>query len=580
MHNNWRHLLRALKSTALSLTKPVTLPLLLALFLLLLSACAAQAPSRQLSVAFLTANTALQAALEMAEFTPGSKPAQNRFEGILRITMRADTSRMEILKDSFEVTSDTALRVAIPPDLSLALIQYGNTLLPAVRGIQRTRHPYWEYIVEPGRVWQQVGDGEWSRASLPFTLKEMNQNCLHNGVLSFLFKNDGSVSRVAYQVGSETCQYLHVNLWGVAGAHYQRQNLADSEQIIGAWQQETVNGLKLKPITALVKDYPGFNPARLLPPARADISVYGLVVDGVHYRSECPTRLGPYPYCDVIDLPSFSLAKSIFAGLGYMMMVRQWPEFADISISALVPQCRLEDGRWDDVTTYDLVNMMSGNYRSAGHSVDEDLPVMSRFFLAESHADKLRFSCETWPRQQSPATTLVYHTTDHYLLGTAMTAFLKRKNGPQADIFRDLIVKNIFQPLNLSQTSRVSQRTYDDNAQPFTAYGLFLRPNDIARLGNFLHTGSTRPDLFRRQDFDAAMFKTSSGIRHWHDSDTEAYSLGFWGFDVARYLPCTKQTWIPFMSGYGGIVFALFPNGVSYLLLHRWWPWTLERCCR
>jgi len=533
-----------------------------------LTACTPQQPARQLSTSWLTGTEAMLAPVPTAEYTAtdtaDAEPARNHFEGILRFEMSDETSHIEALKDKFDVTTEASLHVNRLPGFSFAFVQQGDALIPVLRGPQRTSHPYWEYIIEPGRVWQESADGDWSRASLPFALKEKNQNCLHNGLLTFLFKNDGSVSRLAYQVGSETCQYLHINLWGVATARYIPEKPGGSDLAIVAWQKESINRPVVKPLHELAEKYPSFNPDKLLPPAADDITVYGLIADGVHYRSNCPTRFGPYPYCDVIDLPSYSLAKSVFAGLGYMMMVRQWPEFAYLSVSALVPECRLPDGRWDDITPHNLVNMMTGNYTSAGNSIDEDSAVMSQFFLAESHADKIRFSCETWPRQQPPATQLVYHTTDHYLLGTAMNVFLRQKKGPQADIFHDLIIKNVFEPLQLSQTSRVTQRTYDEAAQPLTAYGLFFRPDDIARLGDFLNSGVSHPELFRQQDIAAASFQDSSNLKRWHYARGEAYSLGFWGFDVAPYLPCSAETWIPFMSGYGGIIFALLPNGVSY----------------
>lgn len=549
------------------------------LVVLLLTACAPRQATRQFSASYLTGTAPMPTPVETAAYTAleqsSTKLTRNHFEGILQFKMAMETSHFEVLKDNFSVSTDPSLRVNLPPEFSFTLIQHGRALLPVLRGPQRTSHPYWEYIIEPGRVWQEAADGDWSRASLPFTLKEKNQNCLHNGVLTFLFRNDGSVSRVAYQVGSETCQYLHFNLWGVTPARYTRQKPGNADGIIAAWQQESAHRLKVEPLQALAKKYPGFNPDKLLPPVTDDITVYGLLAEGVHYRSTCPTRFGPYPYCDVIDLPSYSLAKSIFAGLGYMMMVRQWPEFEDISISSLVPECKLADGRWDDVTPWHLVNMQSGNYSSAEYEVDEDSAEMSKFFLAESHADKLRFSCEAWPRQRPPGTELVYHTTDHYLLGTAMMVFLRQKEGPHADIFRDMIDENIFEPLQLSQTSRVTQRTYDKAAQPLTAYGLFFRPDDITRLGGFLNAGSAHPELFRAQDFAAAMFKDTSGLKRWHHARGEAYKLGFWGFNVAPYLPCSSETWIPFMTGYGGIIFALLPNGVSYYYFtdggHR--PW-------
>ncbi len=533
-----------------------------------LTACTPQESTRQLSASWLTGTEAMLAPVSTAEYTAtgtaDAEPSHNHFEGILRFEMSDKTSHIEVLKDNFDVTTEASLHVNRLPGFSFALVQQDDALIPVLRGPQRTSHPYWEYIIEPGRVWQETTDGDWSRASLPFALKEKNQNCLHNGLLTFLFKTDGSVSRLVYQVGSETCQYLHINLWGVTQAHYIPKKPDGADAAIAAWQQESTHRPAVKPLHELTAKYPGFNPDKLLPPATDDITVYGLIADGVHYRSNCPTRFGPYPYCDVIDLPSYSLAKSVFAGLAYMMMVKQWPEFEQLSISSLVPECSLPDGRWDDVTPHDLVNMMTGNYTSAGNSVDEDSAVMSQFFLAESHADKIRFSCETWPRQQPPATQLVYHTTDHYLLGTAMNVFLRQKKGPQADIFHDLIIKNIFEPLQLSQSSRVTQRTYDEAAQPLTAYGLFFRPDDIARLGGFLNGGVSHQELFLQKDWAAASFRDTSDLKRWHYARGEAYSLGFWGFNIAPYLPCSSETWIPFMSGYGGIIFALLPNGVSY----------------
>jgi len=537
-----------------------------ALVMVILSPAACMYPesSRHLSAAYLTGITPLLKPVPTEEFAARGKPAQNRFQGVLRFTMAGQTSHIEVIKDSFNVTADAGLQVSLLPDFSFTLIQYGDALLPTRRGPQRMQHLYWEYIIEPGRTWQEAADGEWSRASLPFALKEKNQNCLHNGVLTFLYKDDGSISRVAYQIGSETCQYLHINLWGVAEAHYVRQKPVGAGEVIAAWLEETSNRPIVKPLDNLATDFPDFNLDKLLPPTPSDITVYGLVVDGVHYRSTCPTRFGPYPYCDEINLPSYSLAKSIFAGLGYMMMVKRWPEFEHLTVSAMLPECRLPDGRWDDVTTRQLLNMTTGNYASADFSKDEDSAAMTPFFLAESHADKLNFSCKAWPRQQPPGSQLVYHTTDHYLLGTVMNVFLRQKEGVQADIFNALSKAEIFGPLGLSQTSQVTQRSYDKVAQPFTAYGLFFKPDDIAILAGFLNGGLTHPELFRQQEFAAAMFTDTSGLMYWPGTRGEAYNLGFWGFDVTRLLPCTSQTWIPFMSGYGGIIFALLPGGISY----------------
>jgi hypothetical protein len=43
------------------------------------------------------------------------------------------------------------------------------------------------------------------------------------------------------------------------------------------------------------------------------------------------------------------------------------------------------------------------------------------------------------------------------------------------------------------------------------------------------------------------------------------YNNGFWSkvFDKNLF-GCKEDIWIPFMSGFGGITFALLPNGMSY----------------
>ena len=42
------------------------------------------------------------------------------------------------------------------------------------------------------------------------------------------------------------------------------------------------------------------------------------------------------------------------------------------------------------------------------------------------------------------------------------------------------------------------------------------------------------------------------------------YESGFWARNVQSLLGCAHPTWIPFMSGFGGISVVLFPNGVIY----------------
>jgi hypothetical protein len=49
-----------------------------------------------------------------------------------------------------------------------------------------------------------------------------------------------------------------------------------------------------------------------------------------------------------------------------------------------------------------------------------------------------------------------------------------------------------------------------------------------------------------------------------HGAHNTAYMNGFWAIAAKQWMPCEAETWIPFMSGYGGITVAMFPGGGVY----------------
>jgi hypothetical protein len=96
------------------------------------------------------------------------------------------------------------------------------------------------------------------------------------------------------------------------------------------------------------------------------------------------------------------------------------------------------------------------------------------------------------------------------------------------------------------------------------AYGLLYQADDMARLGLYLQRSDTMQQLLGPDDYDRIMFRSGPPGNRWQMSRGEAYAAGFWGFDIAPYAGCDQPVWIPFMSGYGGIIWALLPNGLVY----------------
>jgi hypothetical protein len=74
------------------------------------------------------------------------------------------------------------------------LVQIGNHLLPLARDVVAGPAAQVDYVIDTGQVWRENGDHGFSRASLPFMLVQPGTDCVQDGVLTFLFSDDGATS--------------------------------------------------------------------------------------------------------------------------------------------------------------------------------------------------------------------------------------------------------------------------------------------------------------------------------------------------------------------------------------------------
>lgn len=531
---------------------------------------ASAARSFPLSAAFLTGEDVMPHPVDTASYAPSPEaaPVERVLEGGLTFTPAAP-SHLRILRDrfGFEGLPDTA--IGVPPVMETAFVTDGDYLLPARRGLTLTDHPFWDYVLTPGRVWREPGDGGWIRAALPFALLEKNANCVHNGLLTFLIDPDGRASRAAWQIGSETCAYFQFDAWGMSEVDMILEPVAEAGRIRNLHQSELGARIPVRPVSALGAAYPGievgaFGSAQDVDPGA--MTAFGLVAEGVHYTGGCETRFGAYPYCDEMVLPSYSLAKSLFGGLGLMQLEARYPGAREALISEYVPECAAT-GDWSGVTFEHALDMATGRYLSTEPDADESAAVEADFFLVGTHAEKARLACSRYPRREAPGQTFVYHTTDTYLLGAAMQAFLQEREGPDADIYRDLLVDPLWRPLALSQTLFETRRTVDERSQPFVGWGLVMQRGDLARLLTFLGSdlGSVAGQSLVDADTLRAPLQRAPEDRGLPAPEAPlSYNDGFWAYDIQTYGGCSQPTPIPFMSGFGGIAAVLIPNGASY----------------
>ncbi len=486
------------------------------------------------------------------------------FEGRLELRGEDRAGEMTVIRGA----SDQEPEVAHLPEFDFTFVQSeGGYLVPAQRGLIIADHPYWNYILEPGRVWQENGDQGYSRASFPFALVWKGSNATLNGTMTFLF-NDTEISKVWYQITQETTISFSADMWGILDATYHPGPVENADQLRNTFARELADRFPTKPIAQLAEDYPGVDVSafgRGVSPASR--TWYGFVVNGVNYVSGCPTRYGEYPYCEYMRAPSYSTAKSAFVSMAMMRLAQKYdPAVPDLLIIDYVPEAMDSPGEWRDVTFNHVLDMSSGNYRSAEFMVDEESWDSDPFWSEEYYAEVIA-AAFNWPHSAPPGTQWVYRTSDTFIVTRALQNYLQAHAGPEADIF-DFVVDEVYIPLKVGPGAFTVLRTKDDNwqGQPYGGLGMWWVPDDLAKIADFLNAGggAIGDEQILHPAVLAAALQHDPNDRGVDRNGGGKYNNAFWADTYGKSDGFDCDFWVPQMLGYSGIVVVLMPNGTNY----------------
>jgi len=273
-----------------------------------------------------------------ASFAAPANPKTPSYQLTGKLTLSIDQQmQFQILTDDNDLLEKLEPKLTSLPAIAIDVITADTYIIPMQRGVQRTEHPYWEYLFEPGRVWQ-ISEF-WSKASLPFAFSERNGNCTHNGLIDFLFNARGVVKDARLQLTTETCAYLKFNLQGKLSLEFNSSTAVDPKPVYQSYLEELNNQIPVYSLSQLAADYPGLEMKNLEPKDLLNTTQYGLLINNRYYSSPCLARSGDYPFCEHFALPSFSLAKSIFAGLSYLYIASHYDDFTKLGITDYVPEC-------------------------------------------------------------------------------------------------------------------------------------------------------------------------------------------------------------------------------------------------
>ncbi len=519
--------------------------------------------SLPLSAADLMEGFAFEGPLPEEALAPPAEalPPAHRFEGRLELRGQQEGGHYEVLRGQLEP------EYGYLPAFDFEFVQHEGYLIPVQRGLIIADHPRWNLILEPGRVWQEPGDGGFSRASLPFALTVKGSNATFNGTLSFLFDEEAS-SRVWYQITQETTAYTRANLWGLLEATYHPAPVTGAERVRTDFAAELAARLPTQPLAALAEDYPGVDVSAFAEGLTPEhLTWHGVVVEGVNYLGDCPTRFGHYPYCESMRASSYSTSKSAFVSVALLRLAQKYgPEVMTLLIKDYVPEHATAPGDWEEVTFDHAIDMATGNYVSTGFMSDDSSQQMGRFFGAQPYSERIEAAFHA-PSAAAPGTRWVYRTGDTFILTRALHNYLQSQEGPEADIF-EFVVEEVYRPLGLGPGAFSTLRTADDDwqGQAEGGSGLWWIPDDIAKIAVLLNQsgGAIDGEQVLHPELLAATLQRDPDDRGVAIDRRRSYNNAFWASSYSPAYGFECELWVIQMQGVSGNVVALFPNGVTY----------------
>jgi len=265
--------------------------------------------------------------------------------------------------------------------------------------------------------------------------------------------------------------------------------------------------------------------------------------------------------------PSYSTAKSAFASLALMRLAQKYGrDIPNALIKDYVPEAADSIGDWSTVTFDHVLDMATGNYKSAAHMVDEEHWDTDPFWLEDAYEPRIT-AAFNWPNTGPPGRTWVYRTFDTFIVTRAMQNYLVSKEGEDADIF-EFVVDEVYHPLKMAPGVFSTLRTSDDNwnGQPYGGYGLWWTPDDLAKISTFLNVDHGQIDgeqILHPNLLDSALQRDPSdrGVTR---NGYGRYNNAFWADEITSEENPDCRFWVSHMYGISGIVVTLMPNGTAY----------------
>jgi len=474
---------------------------------------------------------------------------------------------------------------AIFPGAVLSFVTVGDDLVPATQDILRhgstpNGKSYWDIIVQPGKIWSEAGDDGWSRASFPFALMHSIEGETHNGVATFLYKG-GQISGVRFQVLSQTAPFYvedYFTAVGRAAASLATDRLGNEAKIKATYEASLADTERLGTWADLEAKFGKDSVEALDTDINAgEIVMDGIGAEGTFYLKSCPTPAGELPYCDRQRFGVWSVTKAASNAAAMLRLAEKYgPEVFDAKLVEYITEAKDMPG-WAEVTFGDMLNMASG----MGYGPTEERPynITDPFPDAyyawyeapavEGKVTALLAAAKPYP--WGPGKVARYRDEDMFLLGVAMTRYLRAKGEPYATVW-DLVTEEVYKPIGIhyAPINRTIEEDVKDD-QPLMAYGYYPTVSDLVKIAKLYQNGGRFGD---KQILNAEMLadimpsEKAVGL-HTGDPQKPFYRKAFWRGHMDSRNGCSF--YYPTMLGWGSNFVPLFSKNVFAIRLANDW---------
>jgi hypothetical protein len=304
----------------------------------------------------------------------------------------------------------------------------------------------------------------------------------------------------------------------------------------------------------------------------------GLVIDGEVYVRSMATPYGDYPYPREMRHGVWSVTKTAAGLVTLLRMAQKYgDEILDYRISDYLDVTATHDG-WDDVTFRHAMSMATGvgtgslnttpnnigDGDASGRFNEPDFAAYMAWYLAPTLQEKLDevFRIPGYP--WGPGEHARYRDRDIFTLSAALDSLYRSKEGAQADLWQ-MMIDEVYTPIGIHHMPMSRTREPNGTGIPLLAWGIYVTIDDIAKIAGLLQNDGMHDGvrLLSQAGLAEALYETDvrglpTGADNEHGAKT--YHLSLW---QENYITASGERYFaPRMSGYGGNIVQLMPNGI------------------